>query len=1163
MTKLVISTLGPLEITTAHASGSGFLSDKVRALLVYLALEADRPLRRETLAALLWPGQPEKKARANLRRALANCRQLIDDEDAHYLHITRQTLQFNRAADAIIDAVQFEQLLSDAVPSLAEMEKAVALVRGPFLEGFSISDSIAFEEWVLLKREALQRQQLHLFHELTTYYEAHHQLETAIGYAWQQVCIEPWYEPGQRQLLRLLVQTGQRNTALTHYEEFEQQLVTEIGVPPEPATRRIYSKIRDRAAEMSPVQLPPAFLAEPQTTVAHPFVSREVELDRLHGFLDESVVGQGRIAFVTGEAGSGKTSLLRTFARQAQAQFPSLIPLFGNCEAHAGPGNPYLPFRSMLAQAVGDLEPLWRNGTLTRAQVNRLWQLRQTAVKLLQSAAPDCMTMLVDPALLPEDARTVTDANSPAQELIFQQMGRFLQEFSQHGPLLLLLDDLHWIDDASIDLLFHLWRQIAGYPILLLGSYRPEELLPSQPDADRHPLIRFVHELTQDCGEIEVALDRADGRSFVNAWLDSAQYDLDETVREMIFERTQGHALFTVELVAALQERGGLRRNGQGRWHVADADVWAKLPSRTEAIVSERFGRLPSPLRQLLSVAGIQGETFAAEVVAQVVNRPLREVIHLLSAVLDRSHRLIQSEGRQQVGSQTISRYRFRHNLFQKYVYGHLDANELAYLHRLTAEGLAELYTSADIEPMAVAAELAYHFESAQVPDKAAHYYQLAGQYALQLSANSAASDHFRRSLALLSTLPETPENVAQQIDCGLALGAALLATRGYAASEVKAVYDRVYELCGQVRASAEMVTSLFWLTSYYAVQGDLAQAVAVSRKMLAVVDQETLSDMHHMRAHVLAGLPLFFMGDNETALAHFQLATSLYDPVKHQPLVYSFGQDPGIAGMLWQGHVRLHMGRLTEARRCLEQALTWSSTLDHPYTTAFTHMLAATTFNSEYLRELKTAMTHIQSAVKLAKEGGFAYLLAICTFYWGGITVATCLQQGDSSQAAIAAGFDLMQQGMDMESAIGSKLGITTRWLVLANMHRQCGQIDQAWHALEQAEAEAHCRQELYFEAEILRVKGHIYQLVGEPQRAEACMQQALASARRQKARFWELRVTTALCRHWQQQGKQAQARPLLTNVLQWFDSELESADVLEARALLSDRSQRFVCSN
>ena len=132
VTKLVISTLGPLEITTAHASGSGFLSDKVRALLVYLALEADRPLRRETLAALLWPGQPEKKARANLRRALANCRQVIDDEDAHYLHITRQTLQFNRAADAIIDAVQFEQLLSDAVPGLAEMEKAVALVRGPF-----------------------------------------------------------------------------------------------------------------------------------------------------------------------------------------------------------------------------------------------------------------------------------------------------------------------------------------------------------------------------------------------------------------------------------------------------------------------------------------------------------------------------------------------------------------------------------------------------------------------------------------------------------------------------------------------------------------------------------------------------------------------------------------------------------------------------------------------------------------------------------------------------------------------------------------------------------------------------------------------------------------------------------------------------------------------
>jgi DNA-binding SARP family transcriptional activator/predicted ATPase len=1152
MAELVISTLGSLKITIAHASSSGFLSDKVRALLIYLAIEQGRPLRRETLAALLWPGQPERKARANLRRALANLRQVIHDADGHYLHITRQALQFKPVASVIVDAIQFEQLLSDNEPGLAQMEEAVALVKGPFLDGFSINDSIAFEEWMLLKREEYRRQHLRALSRLVTYYEAHHQPETALRYAWQQVNIEPWYEPGQRQLLCLLAQTQQRAEALAHYEQFQQELVSELGVPPEPTTRRVYEQIRDSQVEEPPVQTPPAFLSETVSAVSPPFVARKNELDRLHGYLQEAAGGQGQFLFVTGEAGSGKTYLLQTFASQAQEQFPTLIPLFGSCQAHAGPGSPYLPFRLILAQAVGDIESLWRNGTLNRMQVGRLWKLRLTAVKLLQDVAPECMAMLVDPTLLPEDLRPAAEYQSPPQEIIFQQMGRFLQKLSQHGAVLLLLDDLHWVDDCTIELLFHLRRQLAGYPILLLGAYRPEELLPPQPDADRHPLNQLIHELTHDSGEIEVSLGRADGRSFVNEWLDTEQNRLDETFRDMLFKRTQGHALFTVELVAALQERGDLRRDAQGYWQQGGAVAWAQLPARTEAVISERFGRLSPPLRQLLNVAGIQGEIFTAEVVAQILNRSLGDVIQLLSSVLDRRHRLITSEGRQRVGSRTISRYSFRHNLFQMYVYGHLDANERAHLHQLTGDALADLYKAADVEPWPVAAELAYHFETAQAMDKAVYYHQLAGQYALRLSANSAAIDHFRRSLGLLSSQPDTPESLRQEIECGLALGAALLASQGYASLEVKAVYDRVYDLCSRVSASAETVTSLFWLTSYYAVKGDLAQAATVSRQMLAVADQEAVSHVHQMQAHVLSGLPLFFMGDNEAALAHFQQASALYDPVSHQPLVYSFGQDPGIASMIWQGHVRLHMGQLTEAKHCLHQALVWTSALDHPYTTAFSQMVAGATPNEWYLRDLKAAMKYVQTAVELAEDAGFAYILAISTFYLGRIIVATCLEQGDRSQRKVSEGFLLMQQGMAMEAAISSKLGLTSRWLVLADSHRQYGQIDQAWQALQQAQTEANDRQELYFEAEILRVKGVLYHLAEDAYLAEACFRQAILSARQQKARLWELRATTALCHLWQGQGNQVQTLQLLADIMKWFDGEVESPDVLAARALL-----------
>ena len=218
MPRLEILTLGPLQILVDQAPISGFLSDKVRALLVYLAVEQGRPLRREALAALLWPEQPGSKARANLRRALANLRQVIDDRNAHYLRVTRQTLHVDPAADLFVDALHFAHLLDEGDPAVAQLEEAVTLVKGRFLDGFSIGDSIAFEEWVLLKREETQRRQLQALNRLTAYCETHHRPDEAVALAWQQVQIEPWYEPGQRQLLRLLAKNRQRAIALAHYE---------------------------------------------------------------------------------------------------------------------------------------------------------------------------------------------------------------------------------------------------------------------------------------------------------------------------------------------------------------------------------------------------------------------------------------------------------------------------------------------------------------------------------------------------------------------------------------------------------------------------------------------------------------------------------------------------------------------------------------------------------------------------------------------------------------------------------------------------------------------------------------------------------------------------------------------------------------------------------
>ena len=1154
MTKLVISTLGPLQLTNQHAPLNGFLSDKVRALLVYLAVEQSRPFRRETLAALLWPEQPNRKARANLRRALANLRQVIDDENGRFLHITHQTLQFNAASNAWIDVVQFEQLLGENEPTLAQMEAAVGMVNGHFLGGFSINDSIAFEEWALLKREEIQRQLLQSLYRLTAYFEKNHQPRTAERYAWQQVNIEPWYEPGQRQLLRLLAQTQQRAGALTHYEQFEQELWAELGITPEPATRRLYEEIRDGQAETAVAVDTPAFLAAPRTVATAPFVARERELSQLDGFWQTAAAGQGQVVFITGEVGSGKTLLLQNFAQQAHSQAPRAVPLFGECQAHIGQGSPYLPFRTLLARAVGDVESQWQSGCLQREQVLRLWNLRETAIQLLQAEAPDLLAVLVDQAVLPEEARVTAVAQAPSQAVLFQQMTHFLQEFSRHGPLLLLLDDLQWADSGSIDLLFHLRLQIVGYPILIVGTYRPEEVLVHQPETgQRHPLAQFVHEMAREFGEVEVALNEADGRAFVDAWLDTEANQLDELFRQTLYAQTRGQALFTVELVAGLRERGDLFRDKAGYWQVCSSVSWEQMPAKVEAIIAERIGRLPYALRDLLMTASIQGESFVAEVVAQVMDQRPLNVIRPLSGTLARNHRLVWAEGRQQLGQQVLSHYRFRHNLFQRYVYDHLDSIERAYLHQMTGALLEEWYETADTDMMTVAAQLAHHFGEAQVIAKAIHYHQLAGQQALRLSAHAQAASHYRQSLALLATQPESTARIKQEIGIQLTLGAALLAIQGYAASEVKEVYDRTFMLCGQVGAAPEMVYALYGLSSFYIVGGQHDMALAVAQQMLDISRREEVGGMHKMQAHLLTGLPLFLLGRNEEALNHFEAINAIYDPALHQTQTYAFGQDPGIASKMWQGHVLIHMGHVGEAQRCWRQALSWAEKVTHPYTQAFTLFLAGCT-PSWYLQDFVREQQYAQRAIAAAQEGDFIYIAISSTFYLGQAMALIALgQKGRTATKKVAEGIALMQENLSQESGIGSRGGRSSRWVLLADVYEQAGQLEDAWSALQQAEMEIKEHNERYFEAEWWRVKGELYLRAEDEAQAEACWQQAIAIARGQKAKLFELKAATKLCRLWQGQGKVGEAQQYLTEICGRFEAEA-GVDLVAAWALLEE---------
>lgn len=330
MARLLLSLLGPFQATLDGQPAQGFESNKVRALLAYLVTDSDRPHSRETLAGLLWPDYPDRSALSNLRSALANLRQAIGDRQAQppFLLITRDTIQFNTASNYCLDLADLQNL-----PGLnvEQLEQAIAAYRGSFLEGFSLSDSAPFEEWVLVKREQINRHVLDGLCRLAAHYEECGQYQRAIAYARQQLELEAWDEPAHRQLMRAMALNGQRSAALAQYETCRRLLAQELGVEPSRETTALYESIRDET--LTPISLmlpdgPDSLAPEPPVPGEPPFKGLsffdEADADLFFGREELTAqlvaqvygclaphTGQYRVLTVIGASGSGKSSIVR------------------------------------------------------------------------------------------------------------------------------------------------------------------------------------------------------------------------------------------------------------------------------------------------------------------------------------------------------------------------------------------------------------------------------------------------------------------------------------------------------------------------------------------------------------------------------------------------------------------------------------------------------------------------------------------------------------------------------------------------------------------------------------------------------------------------------------------------------------------------------------
>jgi DNA-binding SARP family transcriptional activator/predicted ATPase len=780
MARLCIHLFGTFQVTLDGVAVSGFASDKVRALLAYLAVEADQPQRREKLAGLLWPDYPEASAHANLRTALANLRQVISDASAMppYLLISRQAIQFNRAANAWVDVISYTEL--SGLTDLAGPEQAVQLYRGDFLEGLSLGDASLFEEWALLSRERYRRLALDSLSRLAEGYGQCGEYEQALPHAWCQVALDPWRETAHQQLMRLLALSGRRTEALVQYQTCCRLLTQELGVAPAETTVALYNQIRSgqlAAPKRPPVRsygsavelLPFSRQDEAAGTERPVFVAREGELSRLGACLDLAVAGQGRVLFVCGEAGSGKTALMAEFAQRAMETHRDLVVASGECSAYSGFGDPYLPFRGILAMLTGDVQARWTAGAIRLDHARRLQRALPVTIEALLERGPQVLDVLVQKAsLLLSCAFLAADEGDPwLQRLrewaergqisseylddsqLFQQTTNVLRVLSGRHPLLLIIDDLQWADPASLSFLFHLGRRLGGSRILLLAAYRPEEVDLGR-GGQRHPLQKLLAEFRRTYGDARIDLNQfeeAKGRAFVDAWLDTEPNRLGEDFRSVLFQHTTGHPLFTIELLHAMQERGELFQDESGCWAAGPAPDWSSLPARVEGVIEERLGRLDEELREILNVASVEGEQFTVQVLARVAEIDERRLLQNLSRHLERRHRLVLWLGGLQIAEQHLLRYRFAHRLFQQYLYSSLSPGEHQLLHKEIAAALEGLYQG---HTEAIAPQLARHYSEAGDAPLALRYLTLAADASLANYASHEAELCYRKALDLV-----------------------------------------------------------------------------------------------------------------------------------------------------------------------------------------------------------------------------------------------------------------------------------------------------------------------------------------------------------------------------------------------------------------------------
>jgi DNA-binding winged helix-turn-helix (wHTH) protein/class 3 adenylate cyclase/tetratricopeptide (TPR) repeat protein len=842
-----------------------------------------------------------------------------------------------------------------------------------------------------------------------------------------------------------------------------------------------------------------------------PFVGREQEIGFLGERWQQAREGMGQVVVLSGEAGIGKSRLVQVLTEAMAAEAHVRV------EYHCSPYYQHTALYPIVTSLQRFLQ--FRPEDPPEERLPKLERLLECYGVPLEEGVPLVAALLSLP--LPERYPPLLLTPQRQKQKTFALVLTWWLQEVERQPVCFIMEDLHWADASTLELLTLLIEQVPTARLLLLLLCRPEF---HPPWASRSYLTQIaLGRLSRR--QVETMVERMTGGKALPT----------EVLQELV-AKTDGVPLFVEELTKMVLE-SGLVKERKEQYVLVDPLPPLAIPDTLHDSLMARLDRL-GPAKQVAQLGATLGREFSYAV--------LQAVLPLEEATLQRGlSQLVEAELLYQRGLPPQARYLFKHALIQEAAYQSMLRNARRQYHMQIAKILEERFPEIrETQPEL----LAQHYTEAGLDAQAILYWQRAGQRAVERSANLEAISHLTKGLQLLRTLPETPERNRHELALQLTLGAPLLMIKGHSAPDVERAYSRAYELSQQVGESAQRFSALVGLWRFYLSQPRLLTARELGEECF-ILAQRMQNPVSLLEANLMLGSTLFYLGEPASARTHLEQGMALYDPQQSRFRAFSSGTDPGVICLSWASWILWKLGYADRALTRSREALTLAKESSHAYSLGYALFYAAVLHKRR--RETQLVRELAEAVIAFASERGFIRWLA------GGMILRgwTLAEQGAEEQ-----GIAQIREGLRMWQDMGGELGLPHLLSTLAEVYGKVGRVEEGLRMLGQALATAHRNNEHRYESEFYRLKGELLlrQSAGRigphtsSTEAEAYFHQALDVARHQQAKSLELRAVMSLSHLWQKQGKHVEARLMLESSYSWFTEGFDTPDLQEAKALL-----------